>query len=153
MLLKSNLLKPKIPVKHLHNYSPKVNSQKQWYIIPISHCPVLFFLFCEEGLVYLSSGLDPRRGEKILVGSEFKANNKLLIKIHIRVHTHTHTEIHTFYFSVNKQHCDNVWKEWWWKQISQDYLCRNYKSIFKKKTKWLNNVRKKSFKCRSEEHL
>lgn len=101
MLLKSNLLKSQIPVKHLHNYSPKVNSQKQWYIIPISHCPVLFFPFCEEGLVYLSSGLDPRRGEKILVGSEFKANNKLLIKIHISVHTHplarppAHTHTHT----------------------------------------------------------
>lgn len=103
MLLKSNLLKPQIPVKHLHNYSPKVNSQKQWYIIPISHCPVLFFLFCEEGLVYLSSGLDPRRGEKILVGSEFKANNKLLIKIHIRVHTHTHTQrsTHSTLASIN----------------------------------------------------
>lgn len=103
MLLKSNLLKPKIPVKHLHNYSPKVNSQKQWYIIPISHCPVLFFLFCEEGLVYLSSGLDPRRGEKILVGSEFKANNKLLIKIHIRVHTHRVRErsTHSTLASIN----------------------------------------------------
>lgn len=101
MLLKSNLLKPQIPVKHLHNYSPKVNSQKQWYIIPISHCPVLFFLFCEEGLVYLSSGLDPRRGEKILVGSEFKANNKLLIKIHIRVHTHTQRSTHSTLASIN----------------------------------------------------